>query len=97
MKKNYIKKYSDMLDQNIIPEMFDYSIDYFNITDIDFDIDFDISKVSYNVYYNSFDFYSKKFPMWQSIPGFDLVIQDIANNSLSPLEEMIKRNNIKST
>ena len=70
---------------------------YFNITDIDFDMYFDISKVSYNVYYNSFDFYSKKFPMWQSIPGFDLVIQDIANNSLSPLEEMIKRNNIKST
>ena len=97
MKKNYIKKYSDMLDQDIIPETFNYCIDYFNITDIDFDFDFDTSKVSYNIYYNSFDFYCKKFPMWESIPGFDLVIQDIANTSLLPLEEMIERNNIKST
>jgi hypothetical protein len=98
MKKNIIKIQSDMLHNNIIPNSFDYSIDYFNITDIEIDLmHVDINKVSYNSYYNSFDFYSKKFPIgWDSIPGFGLVIQEMANKSLSPLEEMIERNNIKS-
>jgi len=27
---------------------------------------------------------------WQSIPGFDKIIEDMANNEISPLEEMNK-------
>jgi hypothetical protein len=87
-----------MLDNNIIPNSFDYSFDYFNITDIETDLmHIDINKVSYNSYYNSFDFYSKKFPIgWDSIPGFDLIIQEMANNSTTPLDEMNERILIKS-
>lgn len=94
MKKNNIKKYIDILESGIIPEVFNYNNDYFNITDIDL-LHIDINKVTYNNYYNSFDFFSKKFPIgWDSILGFNLVIQEMADNSLSPLEEMIKRKQI---
>ena len=81
MKINEINR---MIDNDIIPSVLDFTLqEKENI---------DWSKLSYNNHYNSFDFFANKFTNgWQSIPGFDLIIQDMANNSTSPLEEMNER------
>jgi hypothetical protein len=52
----------------------------------------DWNKVRYNSLYKDFSFHEKKFPDgYESIPGFDMVIQQIANDSKSPLEEVLER------
>lgn len=65
----------------IIPNEFFYN------TEIKKNIDF--YKLYYNDYYKSPDYIASKFPIgWESIPGFDQVIQDISKMTLSPIEEM---------
>jgi hypothetical protein len=45
--------------------------------------------------YKSFEYAASKFADgWQSIPGFDKVIQDIADNAISPFDEIELRKNI---
>ena len=73
-----------MMDNNILPDCFNYSLQE----------NFDWNKVTYNDH-NSFERFANKFTTgWQNIPGFDLVIQDMANFSLSPIDEMNFRKNI---
>ena len=50
--------------------------------------DIDIDKITYNDTYKSFDYHAKKLPFYKSIPGLDQVIQNIADSTLSPLEEI---------
>ena len=50
--------------------------------------DIDIDKITYNDTYKSFDYHAKKLPFYKSIPGLDQVIQNIADTTLSPLEEI---------
>ena len=50
--------------------------------------DIDIDKITYNDTYKSFDYHAKKLPFYKSIPGLDQVIQNIADTTLSPLEEL---------
>ena len=50
--------------------------------------DIDINKITYNDTYKSFDYHAKKLPFYKSIPGLEQVIQNIADSTLSPLEEI---------
>lgn len=50
---------------------------------------FDIYKVAYNLRYKSIEYWGNKFPDGhQNIPGFDKIIEKIAEEALSPLEEI---------
>jgi hypothetical protein len=58
----------------------------------------DWSKVQYNAFYKSPSFFESKFPegLVDNLPGFDKVIETMACNAQSPLEEMLQRQaNIK--
>ena len=50
--------------------------------------DIDIDKITYNDTYKSFDYHAKKLPFYKSIPGLEQVIQNFADSTLSPLEEL---------
>ena len=55
-------------------------------------ISIDPRKISYNNYYQSFDFYESKFKDITSIIGFDKVIENMSNvaisNNKTPLKEL---------
>ena len=58
----------------------------------------DWSKVQYNAFYKSPSFFESKFPegLADNLPGFDKVLETMACNAQSPLEEMLQRQaNIK--
>ena len=83
MKRNFVNEINEMMENDILPDVLNFSLE--EKSNLDWD------KVTYNDY-NSFDFFAKKFYNgWQSIKGFDKVIQEIADNSTSPLEEMNDR------
>ena len=51
--------------------------------------EFDIYKVAYNLRYKTTEYWESKFPNgYQNIPGFDKIIEKIAEEALSPLEEI---------
>ena len=50
--------------------------------------DIDIDKITYNDTYKSFDYHAKKLPFYKSILGLKQVIKNIADSTLSPLEEL---------
>jgi len=55
-------------------------------------ISLDPRKISYNNYYQSYDFYESKFKDITSIIGFDKVIENMSNvaisNNKTPLKEL---------
>jgi uncharacterized membrane protein len=56
----------------------------------------DWNMVRYNSFYKSSDFFESKFPNGMlQIPGFDKVIEIMAENAKSPLEEMENRQQAK--
>ena len=68
--------------------------------------EFDIYKVAYNLRYKTTEYWQSKFPEgFENIPGFDKIIEKIAEKALSPLEEInllkiennITNNNIDAT
>ena len=78
-----IREINKLIDNNIIPDAFDFTIREKQ--------SIDWSKLNYNDY-NSFDNCAKKFTKgWESIPNFDKIIQQISDNITSPLEEMNER------
>jgi hypothetical protein len=56
-----------------------------------------IEDMKYLAFYKDFNYYAKRFPYYQSIPGFDAVIQSIVdkNSQTTPSQEMEER--LKST
>ena len=59
-------------------------------------IQIDPRKISYNDYYQSYDFYESKFNAdYSSIPGFEKVIENISENAIknnnTPLKEINER------
>lgn len=78
-----IKEILKQLDSGILPDKFNYSI-----TNND---NVDISKLQYNAFYRSYDFYSSKYPkgMVESLPGFDNYINYVVekNKNKTPLQE----------
>jgi hypothetical protein len=80
MSRNSIKEINEMLKYGFTPDTLNYTLQDKT----------DWNKLRYT--YNEFDDVCKRFTNgWQSIPGFDLVIQEIADNSVSPLDEMNER------
>ena len=60
---------------------------------------FDMYKVAYNLRYKTPEYWASKFPEGhESIPGFDKIFEKIAEEALSPLEEitLIQENNISN-
>jgi hypothetical protein len=52
-------------------------------------VSIDWEKVKYNSLYRDYSYYEKKFPDgYDSIAGFDKVIEAMAINALTPLEEI---------
>lgn len=52
----------------------------------------DWSRLQYNKLYKSFDYFDSRFNGdYSHIPGFDLIIDKMAQNASSPLEEMEQR------
>jgi hypothetical protein len=84
MKKNIGLELSNALENDILPDCVNFTLQPMD--------NIDWSKLLYNKYYNSFEFCAKKFPNgWQSIPGFDKVIENIASQYTSPLQEIEDR------
>ena len=72
-----IKEINKQLQQGQLPDCFNFvkpqpeTIDW--------------EKVAYNAFYKSYDFHASKLPTgYEQIPGFDQVIQAMADNSLLP-------------
>ena len=56
----------------------------------------DIVQLKYNAFYRSYEFVESKFPKgYESIPGFDKVIESIAEKlekeNITPLSEMLEK------
>lgn len=50
------------------------------------------SKLQYNNIYKSYDYFDSRFSGdYSHIPGFDLIIQQMAESALTPFEEMQQR------
>lgn len=81
-----IKKINNQFESGYIPNELFYTLP---------NRDIDINKITYNDTYKSFEYHAKKLPYYNSIPGLDKVIQNMANSTLSPLEELeLKINNL---
>ena len=69
------------LNQGILPDSLNFGIKSTDMVDWE--------KVKYNSLYKDYSYYEKKFPDgYDSIPGFDKVIQQLADNASSPLQEI---------
>jgi hypothetical protein len=77
------------LNNGILPDSLNFSL-----KPKEFDLK-DLAELQYNAFYRSYEFFEKKFPKgYESIPGFDKVIQSMADNALTPLQEMELRQQI---
>jgi hypothetical protein len=85
MDSNKIVK---LLNSDILPNELNFSIEQ---SDIDW------SKVQYNAFYKSFDFHKNKYPEgFDNLPAFEKIIISECENAKTPLEEIIKRQEIKN-
>ena len=54
----------------------------------------DLTELKYNWFYRDYSYWASKFPAGhESIPGFEKIIQSMADNALTPLEEIELRKN----
>jgi len=63
-------------------------------TELDYNIEptVDLNRLLYNAFYRTYEFHESKFPAgYESIPGLEKLIQSLADNAKSPLEEMEAR------
>jgi hypothetical protein len=68
MKRNLGSEISSYLERDVIPDELNFKLEPKEPVDW--------SKLWYNTYYNSFEFFSNKFPTgWQCITGIDKVIE----------------------
>ena len=69
----------ELLNRGILPD----SLNFNQTREID------IYKVAYNLRYKTTEYWESKFPDgYQNIPGFDKIIEKIAEEAISPLEEI---------
>lgn len=74
---------NDLISQWQLPKQYEYELDW--------------SKLQYNNHYKSYEFFESKFPNgYQYLTGFDKIIENIANNAKSPLEEILERYSISN-
>jgi hypothetical protein len=92
MNSNFVKNDIEQLNNGILPDNFKFAEIFANSSK---NTVVDLNKLKYNAFYKSFDYHASKFPDgYSSIKGFDKIIESIAENSKSPLEEMIDRESI---
>ena len=71
----------EMLNRGILPDSLNFGLQQNN--------DIDVYKLAYNLRYKTTEYWESKFPVGhQSIPGFERIIEKIAEESISPLEEI---------
>ena len=81
-----INELNKQLMSGMLPDELNFSIKRELVLDLD--------KIKYNAFYRSYEFYESKFPKgWESIPGFDKIIESIVEKSVdkTPLDEMLQR------
>ena len=80
-----LRKLNQQIDNGILPSVLDFSLQNQNKS-------VDMDKLKYNAFYRTYEFVEKRFPPGhQDFPGFDKIIEDIAQSLPTPLEEMIIR------
>jgi hypothetical protein len=80
---NSIDEINDKFYQGSLPDCLNFTLEQPD--------NFDWEKIKYNTFYKSFDYVENKFPPgYESIPGFDKVIEMCIPN-VTPLEEMKAR------
>ena len=78
---NQVKKDIKMLNEGELPDSFNFFIKRNDPIDWE--------KVKYNSLYKDFSYYENKLPKgYESIAGFDKIIQSMADHSITPSEEM---------
>ena len=84
-----ILKDLELLNQGVLPDSLN-----FNLKPKPEQID--VSKIQYNAFYKTFEYWSNKFPEGhQSIPGFDKIIHSLAENAITPLQYLNQLNNVE--
>jgi hypothetical protein len=81
------KQLVKLLNDGILPDELNFGLEK--------SAEFDINDLKFNWFYKDYSFYESKFPVgYESIPGFDNIIQSIADNQTKmPLEEIEDRKN----
>ena len=76
-------------NNNILPAEFNFN------TEVQPELDW--SKVKYNTFYKTNEYYESILPsQLKKMPGYDLMLEYLVNNSLTPLEEINNRINESS-
>jgi hypothetical protein len=81
------KQLVKLINDGILPDELNFGLEK--------STEFDINDLKYNWFYKDYSFYESKFPVgYESIPGFDNIIQSMADNQTKmPLEEIEERQN----
>jgi hypothetical protein len=86
MKNCLLNEINESFMKGYIPDSLTYQLEEKN--------NIDFNKMWYNDYYQSIDYISRQYPKgWDSLIGFDKVLESIAKEAPLPLEEMEIRNN----
>jgi hypothetical protein len=89
MSKEDIKRINNLLKSGVIP----VELDFVNISPNE---PIDWEKVAYNTFYKTPEFFINKFPAgFESLPGWERIVDKMISNAKSPLEEMEERQNEK--
>ena len=84
MSKEDIKRINKLLKNGILP----VELDFVNMSSNELDWE----KVAYNTFYKTPEYFINKFPPgFESIPGYENIIDKMISNAKSPLEEMEER------
>ena len=89
MSKEDIKRINNLLKSGVIP----VELDFVNISPNE---PIDWEKVAYNTFYKTPEFFINKFPAgFESLPGWEKIVDKMISNAKSPLEEMKERQKLK--
>jgi hypothetical protein len=89
MSKEDIKRINNLLKNGVIP----VELDFVSMSAND---PIDWEKVAYNTFYKTPEFFINKFPPgFESLPGWEKIVDKMISNAKSPLEEMEARQNEK--
>ena len=84
MSKEDIKRINKLLKNGILP----VELDFVNMSSNELDWE----KVAYNTFYKTPEYFINKFPPgFESLPGWEQIVDKMISNAKSPLEEMEAR------
>ena len=77
----------ELLNQGILPDSLNFSLANTN--------EVDLERLQYNAFYRQYEYWQGKVPGGhQSIPGFNTIIEYLADNAKLPLDEIIERQSV---